>query len=177
MSITANVNGTLKKLETVHANVSGTVKDLGKIHSNINGTIKMIFPGTDVPYAFRIATTGGGGAAGHISSSTDQSDWQYAVIGYRWSYSNTVSATGASGTPVVSFVNQSGSFYPKTNCKIRVKTLTNASVSIDGAKKPVGTYAVSSLNKISFSFNISATSSSNVAVSTYGAIDFDLVAP
>lgn len=43
MSITANVNGTLKTLTKITANVNGVIKEINIVHANINGTLKQIY--------------------------------------------------------------------------------------------------------------------------------------
>lgn len=174
--IFGNVGNVFKTFDKVNSQpIAGTVKSFSAVHDNVGGVLKKLFPDVKPAYMFQIAETNGGGVGGHTSTTTTMSDWQTAEIGYKYQYSNTVSATGSSGMPTVRFLSQSATFYVKENCKLKITTLTNSTIKINDVEKTVGTYDVSTTDKISFNFSIAATSSSSTAVSTSGAINFELI--
>lgn len=173
--INVNVSGVLKELINVSSQpIAGTIKNFSAVYTNVGGTLKKLFPDIKPNYMFQIMITEGGGALSHTSQTTTFSDWQTAEIGYKYQSSKTVSATGSSGTPTVRFHSQSATFYVKENCNLKIATLNNAVIKINGAEKAVGTYAVSTTDEIYFNFNISATSSGE-EVSASGAINFELI--
>lgn len=174
--INVNVGGTLKALTAVSTQpIAGTIKRFDAVYVNAGGALKKLFPDEKPNYMFQIMITDGGGAVGHTSQTVGYSDWQTAEIGYKYQSAKTVSATGSSGTPTVRFHSQSATFYIKENCNLKITTLNNAVVKINGTEKTVGTYAVSTTDEIYFNLNISATSSSTTEVSASGAINFELI--
>lgn len=173
--ININVGGTLKALTAVSTQpIAGTIKSFSAVYTNVGGTLKKLFPDEKPAYMFQISDTNGGGVAGHTSSTTVLSDWQTAEIGYKYQYSNTVSATGSSGIANIRFNSQTATFHVKENCRLKIIGLNNAIMKINGAEKAEGTYAVSPTDEIYFSFSIAATSS-GAEVSTFGAISFELI--
>lgn len=173
--INANIGGTVKTLTIVSSQpIAGTIKDFSTIHANVGGTLKKLFPDEKPAYMFQISDTNGGGIAGNTKSATTLSDWQTAEIGYRYHYANTVSATGSSGMPNIRFNSQTATFYVKDNCSLKITTLNNAAMQVNGEEKSVGSYNVSTTDKIYFYFSIAATSS-GAEVSTSGEIDFELI--
>lgn len=174
--VVENKGGTLKELTAISSQpIAGTVKSFSAVHTNVGGTLKKLFPDIKPNYMFQIMITDGGGAVGHTSQTVGYSDWQTAEIGYKYQSSKTVSTTGSSGTPTVRFHSQSATFYIKENCNLKITTLNNAVIKINGTEKTVGTYAVSTTDEIYFNLNISATSSSATEVSASGAINFELI--
>lgn len=174
--INVNVGGTLKALTAVSTQpIAGTIKRFDTVYANAGGALKKLFPDEKPNYMFQISHTGGGGTAGQVTQTTTKSDWQTAEIGYSYQYSTTVSVPGAE-PPAISFVSESAEFYPKENCRLKINTLTNATISINGIKMNEGTYSVSTTDKISFNFSISVSSKGlTEGNSQFGAINFELI--
>lgn len=175
--ISINVGGALKTLSKVSSQpIAGAIKDFSAVYTNVGGALKKLFPDTTPAYMFQISHTGGGGTAGQVTQTTTMSDWQTAEIGYSYQYSTTVSVPGAE-PPAISFVSESAEFYPKESCNLKINALTNAVMKINDVEKAVGTYSVSTTDKISFNFSISVSSKGlTEGNSQFGAINFELIA-
>lgn len=159
MSITANVGGVLKKLETIFVNVGGALHNLDTVYANVSGALKPIFSYASNPWVFRIqhsvsAPSGGG---------TNYSGYCNAVVGMDISCTETV----YKGT-----FSSSGTFCPKTNCKMVIDytvshnlTIYSMSISInDVVKYSAGqnnynnTVSITPSDKVTFLVKASSTS-------------------
>lgn len=175
--IFGNVGNVFKTFDKVNSQpIAGTVKSFSAVHNNVGGALKKLFPDVKPAYMFQISHTGGGGTAGQVTQTTTMSDWQTAEIGYSYQYSTTVSVPGAE-PPAISFVSEFAEFYPKESCSLKINALTNAVMKINDVEKAVGTYSVSTTDKISFNFSISVSSKGlTEGNSQFGAINFELIA-
>lgn len=169
MAVTSNIGGVLKKLETIPVNIGGTLQNLDIVYTNVSGVLKEIFSYASNPWVFRIqhsvSTPSGGGS--------NYSGYYNAVIGMDISCEKTVSK----GT-----FSASGTFYPKTNCKMVVDytvshntTLHTMSISINDVVKYSAdqynynnTVSITPSDKVTFL--IKTTSSSNLTYTSTAAL-------
>lgn len=157
MSITANVGGVLKKLETIHANVSGVLKKLETAHANVSGTLKTIFAYEDNPWVFIVNFHEAGGYQNNTNHSHDTRKTE-AVVGMNLNYGTSLDKFQIGYHTSYTW---EGSFYPRTSCTLVYSG--DGTLKIDNVAKTNGRYNITPSNKVYFYLNVSSSTSSAVS--------------